>query len=306
MKKYFSALTALIIAFSLAACSKNQAEDSAEETASESVSSETVSDTSAETSAEAGTSDTSESAPAADFSDFSYIGKWYFIKTDMTSEGMTLAMSLKDMEVSELTAENSFVLDIKDGGIVDISAYGEAASAEWKASDSGITITGDENTLGAEVLKFTAEDTDIIRTDLAFEEEAMNMYFAKEGSPKIEESMNKSLLEETFGAILGDMLNENMTEVTLDAPAVLTYGEDSEVMFCQFTAPETGSYTFRSESGGHDTAAVYNTTSFAETIDVSENTEGGFELTLELEAEQSIYIEVTSDSKEVTVSVQKN
>ncbi|WP_432651474.1 hypothetical protein [Huintestinicola sp.] len=298
MKKYLSAITAILMAFSLAACSNKQEDATVSEAVSETVSSET--------SAEAASSETAESAAAAETSDFSYIGKWYFIRTDMTSEGMTLAMSLKDMEVTGLTDENSFVLDIKDSGVVDINAYGETASAEWTVSGSGITITGDEETLGADRLEFTAEDTDLIRTDIFFEEEAMNMYFAKEGSPKIEESMSKSLLEQSFGEIMGNMMNENMAEVTLDTPAVMTYGEDTDVMFCRFTAPEAGSYTFRSESGGHDTAAVYDSSSFAETLDVSENTEGGFELTIELEAEQSVYIEVTSDSTEVTVSAQKN
>lgn len=302
MKKHLAALTALLMAFTLAACSENQTENTTSETVSETVSSETAS----ETSAEAASSETAESAPAAETSDFSYIGKWYFIRTDMTSEGMTLAMSLKDMEVTEFTDETSFVLDIKDGGTVDINAYGETASAEWTASDSGITITGDEETLGADRLEFTAEDTDLIRTDIAFEEEAMNMYFAKEGSPKIEESMNKSLLEEALGSILGEMIGENIIPLTLEAPAVLTYDEETVTMFCSFTAPEAGSYTFRSESGGYDIAAVYDPSSFSEVLTSSDNTEGGFELTMELEAEQTIYIEVTSESKEVTVTAQKN
>ncbi|MGN0638641.1 MAG: hypothetical protein ACI4J0_09750 [Huintestinicola sp.] len=298
MKKSLSAITALLMAFSLAACSDNKAED----TSSETVSSGNVTETSAEPVA----FETEESVPEADTSDFSFIGKWYFISTDMTSDGITLAMSLKDMEISELTAENSFILDIKDGGTVDISAYGENASAAWTASDSGITITGDEETLGADVLKFTAEDTDLIRTALAFEEESMNMYFAKEGSPKIAESMNKSLLEDTFGVILSEMISENMTELTAETPAVLTYSEDTEAMYCGFTAPEAGSYTFRSESDGYDIAAVYSSSSFAEALATSDNTEGGFELTLELEAEQTIYIEVTSGSSQVTVTAQKN
>lgn len=293
MKKHLAALTALLMAFSLAACSNKQEDATVSENVSETVSSETV-------------SETAENAPAAETSDFSYIGKWYFIRTDMTSEGMTLAMSLKDMEVTGLTDETSFVLDIKDGGAVDINAYGETASAEWTATDSGITITGDEETLGADKLEFTAEDTDLIRTDIAFEEEAMNMYFAKEGSPKIEESMNKSLLQEAFGAILGEMIGENMIPLTLDAPAVLTYDEETVTMFCSFTAPEAGSYTIRSESGGYDIAAVYDPSNFSEVLTSSDNTEGGFELTMELEAEQTIYIEVTSESKEVTVTAQKN
>lgn len=304
MKKHLSAITAVLVAISLSACTNSQSENTAEETVSETLISET-SDTVSEASADE-SSETDETASAADISDFTFVGKWYFVQTDMTMDGRTLAMSLKDMEVTEITAENSFVLDIKNDGTVEINAYGESASAEWTASDSGITISGDEESLGAETLDFTAEDADLIRTALVLEEEAMNMYFAKEGSPKIEESINKSLLEESFGAIMGEMLNENMTELTLEVPAVITYGEDTEVMFCRFTAPEEGEYTFRSESGGHDTAAVYDSSSFAETLDVSDNTEGGFELTLKLEAEQSVYIEVTSDSTEVTVSAQKN
>lgn len=298
MKKHLAALTAVLMAFSLAACSKKQEDAAVSEPESEAVSSMTT--------AEAPVSETEGNVSPAEQSDFSYIGKWYFIRTDMTSEGITLAMSLKDMEITELTAENSFVLEIKEGGVVDINAYGETASAEWTFSDSGITITGDEETLGADTLSFTAEDTDLIRTALAFEEETMNMYFAGEGSPKIEESMQKSLLEETFGAILSEMIGDNMTPLTLEAPAVLTYGEDTEAMYCGFTAPEAGSYTFRSESDGYDIAAVYSPTSFAEALASSDNTEGGFELTLELEAEQTIYIEVTSGSKEVTVTAQKN
>lgn len=304
MKKHLSAITAVLVAISLSACTNSQSENTAEETVSETLISET-SDTVSEASADE-SSETDETASAADISDFTFVGKWYFVQTDMTMDGRTLAMSLKDMEVTEITAENSFVLNIKNDGTVEINAYGESASAEWTASDSGITISGDEESLGAETLDFTAEDADFIRTALVLEEEAMNMYFAKEGSPKIEESINKSLLEESFGAIMGEMLNENMTELTLEVPAVITYGEDTEVMFCRFTAPEEGEYTFRSESGGHDTAAVYDSSSFAETLDVSDNTEGGFELTLKLEAEQSVYIEVTSDSTEVTVSAQKN
>lgn len=301
MKKHLAVLAALIMAFSLAACSKKQGESIASEAVSETFSSETSAETTAEAAAE-----TEENASSAEISDFSFVGKWYFIKTDMTAEGISLAMSLKDMEILELTAENSFILDIKDGGTVDISAYGDSASAEWKPSDSGITITGDEETLGADMLNFTIEDTDLIRTDIAFEEESMNMYFAKEGSPKIEESMNKSLLEDTFGAILSEMIGENMTELTLDTPAVLTYTEDTTAMYCGFTAPEAGSYTFRSESDGYDIAAVYSPSSFAETLASSDNTESGFEVTIELEAEQTIYIEVTSESNEVTVTAQKN
>ena len=293
MKKFLSAFTALLMASSLAACSGDKAED----TASESVNSESV--------AEA-VSETQESSSEADSSEFSFIGKWYFIRTDMTSDGITLAMSLKDMEVSDLSPESSFVLDIKDGGAVDINAYGESAVAEWKASDSGITLTGDEESLGADVLEFTAEDADLIRTALAFEEEAMNMYFAREGSPKIEESMKKSLLEESFGEVMKEMIGDNMEELTLEAPAALTYDEGVVSMYCSFTAPEAGSYTFRSESDGYDTAAVYDPSSFAEVMTSSVNTEGGFEITVELEADQTIYIEVTSESKKVTVTAQKN
>ena len=291
MKKHLAALTSLIMAFSLAACFAKQDEAIPAETEKEAVS-ETVS--------EAAVSE------AVGNVSFSYIGKWHFIRADMTAKGITLAMSLKDMEISELTAENSFILEIKDSGTVDISAYGKNASAEWKPSDSGITITGEEETLGANVLDFTSEDTDLIKTTLSFEEEEMDMYFAREGSPKIEESMNKSLLEDTFGAVLGDMINENMTELTLDAPVTLSHEENTAAMYCGFTAPEAGSYTFRSESGGYDIAAVYDPSSFAKALAVSDNTEGGFELTIELEAEQTIYIEVTSGSKEVTVSAQKN
>ena len=289
------------MAISMAACSKKDDTSSAAPEES-TVQSESVSENAAseETSAET-------TAEAVSTSDISYIGKWYFVQMDMTAENMTLSMSLKDMEVTDLTDETVFVMDIAEGGKVNITSDGDTVEADWTQTDSGMTITGDDAALGADTLDFTPEDTDLIKTIISEDGDTIAMYFAKEGSSKIDDSMNTSLLEQTLGAIMGDMIDENMEELTLDAPAKLTYSEeDTDVKFVRFTAPEAGTYTFRSESDGHDTAAIYDTVSFAEALDISENTEGGFELSLTLEADQPVYIEVTSDSSEVTVTAEKN
>ena len=289
------------MAISMAACSKKDDTSSAAPEES-TVQSESVSENAAseETSAET-------TAEAVSTSDISYIGKWYFVQMDMTAENMTLSMSLKDMEVTDLTDETVFVMDIAEGGKVNITSDGDTVEADWTQTDSGMTITGDDAALGADTLDFTPEDTDLIKTVISEDGDTIAMYFAKEGSSKIDDSMNTSLLEQTLGAIMGDMIDENMEELTLDAPAKLTYSEeDTDVKFVRFTAPEAGTYTFRSESDGHDTAAIYDTVSFAEALDISENTEGGFELSLTLEADQPVYIEVTSDSSEVTVTAEKN
>jgi len=296
MRKYICAVIAAAMALSMAACSKKDDTSSAvpeesttqSESASESASSEEIS-------------------ADADTSEISYIGKWYFVQMDMTAENMTLSMSLKDMEVTDLSSETVFVMDIAEGGKVNITSDGDTVEADWTQTDSGMTITGDDTALGADSLDFTHEDTDLIKTVISEDGDTIAMYFAKEGSSKIDDSMNTSLLEQTIGAIMGDMIDENMEELTLDAPAVLTYAEeDTDVKFVRFTAPEAGTYTFRSESDGHDTAAIYDTVSFTEALDISENTEGGFELSLTLEADQPVYIEVTSDSSEVTVTAEKN
>lgn len=303
MRKYICAMIAAAMAISMAACSKKDDTSSAapEESTAQS---ENVSESAAteETSAEAETT-----AETVSTSDISYIGKWYFVQMDMTAENMTLSMSLKDMEVTDLTDETVFVMDIAEGGKVNITSDGDTVEADWTQTDSGMTITGDTEALGADILDFTHEDADLIKTVISEDGDTIVMYFAKEGSSKIDDSMNTSLLEQTLGAIMGDMIDENMEELTLDAPAVLTYTEeDTDVKFVRFTAPEAGTYTFRSESDGHDTAAIYDTVSFAEALDISENTEGGFELSLTLEADQPVYIEVTSDSSEVTVTAEKN
>lgn len=301
MRKYICAMISAAMAISMAACSKKDDTSSAAPEES-TVQSESVSENAAseETSAET-------TAEAVSTSDISYIGKWYFVQMDMTAENMTLSMSLKDMEVTDLTDETVFVMDIAEGGKVNITSDGDTVEADWTQTDSGMTITGDDAALGADTLDFTPEDTDLIKTIISEDGDTIAMYFAKEGSSKIDDSMNTSLLEQTLGAIMGDMIDENMEELTLDAPAKLTYSEeDTDVKFVRFTAPEAGTYTFRSESDGHDTAAIYDTVSFAEALDISENTEGGFELSLTLEADQPVYIEVTSDSSEVTVTAEKN
>ena len=301
-------MIAAAMAISMAACSKNDDTSTAE--ADESTAqSESVSESAA---GEAELSETtlSEAAPSettADTSDISYIGKWYFVQMDMTAENMTLSMSLKDMEVTDLSDETVFIMDIAEGGKVSITSDGDTVEADWTQTDSGITITGDTEALGADSLDFSPEASDLIKTVIAEDEETLALYFAKEGSSRIDDSMNTSLLEQSLGAIMGDMIDENMEELTLDAPAKLTYAEeDTDVKFVRFTAPEAGTYTFRSESDGHDTAAIYDTVSFAEALDISENTEGGFELSITLEADQPVYIEVTSDSSEVTVTAEKN
>ena len=289
-------MIAAAMAISMAACSKKDDTSTAapEESTAQS---ESVSESAA----------TEETSAEADTSDISYSGKWYFVKMDMTAENMTLSMSLKDMEVTDITDETVFVIDITEDGKVNITSDGNTVEADWTQTDSGITITGNTEALGADSLDFTPEDADLIKTVISEDGDTIAMYFAKEGSSKIDDSMNTSLLEQTIGAIMGDMIDENMEELTLDAPAKLTYAEeDTDVKFVRFTAPESGTYTFRSESDGHDTAAIYDTVSFAEALDISENTEGGFELSLTLEADQPVYIEVTSDSSEVTVTAEKN
>lgn len=300
MKKYICAVIAAAMALSMAACSKKDDTSSAvpEESTAQSAS---VS----ESAANEETSDAAENT--ADVSDISYIGRWYFVQMDMTAENMTLSMSLKDMEVTDITDEAVFVMDIAEVGKVSITSDGDTVEAEWTQTDSGITITGDTEALGADSLDFTPEDADLIKAVISENSDTIAMYFAKEGSSKIDDSMGTSLLEQTIGAIMGNMIDENTEELTLDAPAKLIYAEeDSDVRFVRFTAPEAGTYTFRSESNGHDTAAIYDTVSFAEALEISENTEGGFELSLTLEADQPVYIEITSDSSEVTVTAEKN
>ena len=284
MKKYIAVIFATVMALGLAACG-------AKDSPAENTEAESVSAVNSESAAETG-----EKAP------ISYVGRWYMIRTDMTMDGTTLEMSLKDM--AEDIDENAFVMEINEDGTVIMKVDEEIADAKWSVIDNGISVIGEMSELGVDTIDFIAEDPDLLRGVMVEDGMEMGMYYAREGSPRIEESKNTSYLEKSLGKIMGEMMEENMPNLTLDSPLTLNIENSEDVSYCGFEAPETGEYTFRSESGGHDTVMAFDSTSFAEPLIESGNAEGGFEITMSIEKGKIIFLEVTSDQTAVTVTVE--
>ena len=305
MKKYIAVIFATVMALGLAACG-------AKDSPAENTEAESVSAVNSESAAETG-----EKAP------ISYVGRWYMIRTDMTMDGTTLEMSLKDMaedidenafvmEINndravliDLHDENAFVMEINEDGTVIMKVDEEIADAKWSVIDNGISVIGEMSELGVDTIDFIAEDPDLLRGVMVEDGMEMGMYYAREGSPRIEESKNTSYLEKSLGKIMGEMMEENMPNLTLDSPLTLNIENSEDVSYCGFEAPDTGEYTFRSESGGHDTVMAFDSTSFAEPLIESGNAEGGFEITMSIEKGKIIFLEVTSDQTAVTVTVEK-
>lgn len=285
MKKYIAVIFATVMALGLAACG-------AKDSPAENTEAESVSAVNSESAAETG-----EKAP------ISYVGRWYMIRTDMTMDGTTLEMSLKDM--AEDIDENAFVMEINEDGTVIMKVDEEIADAKWSVIDNGISVIGEMSELGVDTIDFIAEDPDLLRGVMVEDGMEMGMYYAREGSPRIEESKNTSYLEKSLGKIMGEMMEENMPNLTLDSPLTLNIENSEDVSYCGFEAPDTGEYTFRSESGGHDTVMAFDSTSFAEPLIESGNAEGGFEITMSIEKGKIIFLEVTSDQTAVTVTVEK-
>lgn len=285
MKKYIAVIFATVMALGLAACG-------AKDSPAENTEAESVSAVNSESAAETG-----EKAP------ISYVGRWYMIRTDMTMDGTTLEMSLKDM--AEDIDENAFVMEINEDGTVIMKVDEEIADAKWSVIDNGISVIGEMSELGVDTIDFIAEEPDLLRGVMVEDGMEMGMYYAREGSPRIEESKNTSYLEKSLGKIMGEMMEENMPNLTLDSPLTLNIENSEDVSYCGFEAPDTGEYTFRSESGGHDTVMAFDSTSFAEPLIESGNAEGGFEITMSIEKGKIIFLEVTSDQTAVTVTVEK-
>jgi len=317
MKKMISLAAVILSMLSLSACTPkpvdtNTVFDVTSETALPSETAalpaeSSVSETEA-VSAESSDAVQSESAETtAENSDpDSYAGKWYFVKADMVSEDMSFSMSLMDMDITELTAEDMLIMELKEDGTTIIGSAETSEEASWTVTDGGFAVEGSLVELGSERAEFTSMEDGTVKTVLDVDgSDTMEMFFAREGSDILTDSLSRSYLEDSFGDIMDDLLEASMAEITVDTPAALDFTGESSIMFCRFTAVEDGEYTFRSESSGFDTAIIYSDSSFEETLCDSENTEGGFELSHTMKSGETVYIEVESDSEAVKVFAEK-
>lgn len=251
--------------------------------------------------------DVAQSESSANIADqSSYAGKWYYVKADMVSEDMSFSISLMDMDITDITAEDMLTMELKEDGSVLIGTAANPEEASWTVTDGGFAVEGSLVELGSERAEFTAMEDGTVKTVMDIDgTDTMEMFFAREGSNILNESLSRSFLEDSFGDIMGDLLEASMSELTVDAPAELDFSGESSIMFCRFTAVEDGEYIFRSESSGFDTAIIYSDSSFEETLCDSQNTEGGFELSHSMKSGDTVYIEVESDSEAVNVFAEK-
>ena len=280
-KKLLALLLALVLVFSLTACSKDKAEEPAAESESSGLS---------------GLLNNASQSSGVE-------GKWVLTEAVNGTEGD------EDYFVMYLGDYAQFMdvdpgIEFKADGTGSINMDGDSPeSFTWTQDGNNINLTADGETMtlvydpAADVITMTTDE----------DGEHGTVTFAREGSAAVEEARTKtSELGELFAALAGsgewEDAEVDYPELLMNDSAVLSFTEDDFYLHLIFAAPEAGDYAFWATASDYVSIGAYNDSICIDSIEYASGTDLASVSPVTLEAGQVVYLELsTMGAQDVTV-----